>query len=150
MLQPVNSATLNANIPAHLRAPKNQWFGLSVRARMIFFNTRKVKPSTLSTYEDLANPQWKGKLCLHTSKKVYNQSLIAMMIEEHGVAKTEQIVKGWVANLATDVFPDDTKMLEAIPASQCDVGIANTYYCIDRPASGDSADAAIGTLNGVA
>lgn len=128
LLQPVNSPTLNANIPAHLRDPKNQWFGLSVRARTIFFNTQKVKPSALSTYEDLANPQWKGKLCLRTSKKVYNQSLVAMMIEEHGMAKTEQIVKGWVANLATDVFPDDTKMLEAIAAGQCDVGIANTYY----------------------
>lgn len=128
LLQPINSATLNANIPAHLRDPKNQWFGLSVRARTIFFNTRKVKPAELSTYEDLANPQWKGKLCLRTSKKVYNQSLTAMMIEEHGVAKAEQIIKGWVANLATDVFPDDIQMLEAIAAGQCDVGIANTYY----------------------
>src|SRR6185312_8605520 len=58
----------------------------------------------------------------------YNQSLTAMMIEEHGAAKTEQVIKGWVANLATDVFADDTKMLEAIAAGQCDVGIANTYY----------------------
>ncbi len=128
LLQPLNSAVLNANIPPHLRDPKNQWFGLSVRSRTIFFNTQKVKPAELSSYEDLANPQWKGKLCLRTSKKVYNQSLVAMMIEEHGVAKSEQIVKGWVANLATDVFPDDTKMLEAIAAGQCDVGIANTYY----------------------
>ncbi|HYD81152.1 MAG TPA: Fe(3+) ABC transporter substrate-binding protein [Paucimonas sp.] len=128
LLQTVNSAVLNANIPAHLRDPKNQWFGLSVRARTIFFNTQKVKPGELSTYEDLAAPKWKGRLCLRTSKKVYNQSLVAMMIEEHGAAKAEQIVKGWVGNLATDVFPDDTKMLEAIGAGQCDVGIANTYY----------------------
>jgi iron(III) transport system substrate-binding protein len=128
LLQPINSATLNANIPAHLRDPKNQWFGLSIRARTIFFNTQKVKPSELSTYEALANPQWKGRLCLRTSKKVYNQSLTAMMLEEHGPAKTEQIIKGWVANLATDVFPDDNRMLEAIAAGQCDVGIANTYY----------------------
>ena len=128
LLQPLDSAILNANIPAHLRDPKNQWFGLSVRARTIFFNNKKVKPSELSSYEDLAGPQWKGRLCLRTSKKVYNQSLIAMMLEEHGAAKTEQIVKGWVGNLATDVFPDDTKMLEAMAAGQCDVGIANTYY----------------------
>lgn len=128
LLRPVSSATLTANIPAHLRDPKNQWFGLSVRARTIFFNTQKVKPAELSTYEALAEPQWKGRLCLRTSKKVYNQSLVAMLIEEHGVAKTEQIVRGWVANLATDVFADDTKMLEAIAAGQCDVGIANTYY----------------------
>ena len=128
LLQPIDSATLKANIPAHLRDPGNQWFGLSVRARTIFYNTQKVKPEALSTYEALAEPQWKGRLCLRTSKKVYNQSLTAMMIEEHGAAKTEQIVKGWVANLATDVFADDTKMLEAIGAGQCDVGIANTYY----------------------
>lgn len=128
LLREVNSSVLNTNIPAHLRDPKNQWFGLSVRARTIFYNTKKVKPADLSTYEALAEPQWKGRLCLRTSKKVYNQSLTAMMIEEHGAAKTEQIIKGWVANLATDVFPDDTKMLEAIAAGQCDVGIANTYY----------------------
>jgi iron(III) transport system substrate-binding protein len=128
LLQPVNSATLIANIPAHLRDPKNLWFGLSVRARTIFYNNQKIKPADLSSYEDLANAKWKGKLCLRTSKKVYNQSLVAMMIEEHGEAKTEQVVKGWVTNLATDVFSDDTKMLEAIAAGQCDVGIANTYY----------------------
>jgi iron(III) transport system substrate-binding protein len=128
LLQTINSPTLQANIPAHLRDPKNQWFGLSVRARTIFYNFQKVKPADLSSYEDLANPTWKGRLCLRTSKKVYNQSLVAMLIEEHGAAKAEQIVKGWVDNLATDVFPDDTKMLEAIAAGQCDVGLANTYY----------------------
>lgn len=128
LLKPVQSATLAANIPPHLRDPGNMWFGLSVRARTIFYNKIKLKPSDLSTYEDLANPKWKGKLCLRTSKKVYNQSLVGMLMEEHGEAKTEQIVKGWVANLATDPLPDDTKLLEAIAAGQCDVGIANTYY----------------------
>ena len=128
LLQAVSSATLNANIPAHLRDPKNMWFGLSVRARTLFFNHQKVKPVELSSYEDLATAKWKGRLCLRTSKKVYNQSLVAMLIEEHGEVKAEQIVKGWVNNLATDVFADDTKMLEAIGAGQCDVGIANTYY----------------------
>jgi iron(III) transport system substrate-binding protein len=128
LLKSVQSATLAANIPAHLRDPGNQWFGLSVRARTMFYNKIKLKPSDLSTYEDLANVKWKGKLCLRTSKKVYNQSLVGMLIEENGEAKTEQIVKGWVANLATDPLPDDTKLLEAIAAGQCDVGIANTYY----------------------
>ncbi|MDP2962212.1 MAG: Fe(3+) ABC transporter substrate-binding protein [Sulfurimicrobium sp.] len=128
LLKPVQSQMLSANVPVHLRDPGNQWFGLSVRARTLFYNNQKVKPADLSTYEDLGNPKWKGRLCLRTSKKVYNQSLVAMMIAEHGEAKTEQIVKSWVANLATDPFPDDTKMLEAIAAGQCDVGIANTYY----------------------
>lgn len=127
-LKPIQSKVLESHIPAHLRDPGNQWFGLSVRARTLFYNTQKLKASDLAGYEDLAQPKWKGKLCLRTSKKVYNQSLVAMLIAEHGEAKAEQIVKGWIANLATDVFPDDTKMLEAIAAGQCDVGIANTYY----------------------
>lgn len=128
LLKPVNSKILSTNIPAFLRDPNNLWFGLSVRARTLVYNTQKLQAVQLSTYEDLAHPKWKGRLCLRTSKKVYNQSLVAMMIAEHGEAKTEEIVRGWVANLATDVFPDDTKMLEAIAAGQCDVGIVNTYY----------------------
>ncbi|WP_373281534.1 extracellular solute-binding protein [Deefgea piscis] len=128
LLKTVNSKVLDANIPAHLRDQKGQWYGLSVRARTMFYNPELVSADQLSTYEDLADPKWKGKLCLRTSKKVYNQSLVAMMIAQYGEAKTEKIVRGWVANLATNVFPDDTKLLEAIAAGQCGVGIANTYY----------------------
>ncbi len=128
LLKQVKSETLEKNIPVHLRDPNNNWFGLSVRARTLFYNTQKLKPADLKSYEDLADPKWKGRLCLRTSKKVYNQSLVAMMIAEHGTEKAEQIVRGWVANLATQPFPDDTKMLEAVAAGQCDVGIANTYY----------------------
>lgn len=128
LLRPIESRTLEANIPVYLRDPQKQWFGLSVRARTIIYNTQKVKPADLSTYEALADPKWKGRLCLRTSKKVYNQSLVAMMIAEHGEAKTEQIVKGWVANLATDPLSDDTKAMEFVAAGQCDVTLANTYY----------------------
>ena len=128
VLKPVKSEVLEQNIPAHLRAADGEWFGLSVRARTMFYSKNKLKPESLSSYEDLADPKWKGKLCLRTSKKVYNQSLVAMLIAQHGEAKTEQIVRGWVANLATDVFADDTAMLKAIAAGQCEVGIANTYY----------------------
>lgn len=128
LLRPIKSKTLQANVPAHLRDPDNEWFGLSVRARTLVYNSSKVKPSDLSTYEDLANPKWKGRLCLRTSKKVYNQSLVAMMIHEYGEAKTENIVRGWVANLATSPLPDDTKAMEAVAAGQCDVTLVNTYY----------------------
>ncbi len=128
VLASVNSKVLKANIPAHLRDPNNRWFGLSVRARTIVYSTARAKPADLSTYEALGDAKWKGRLCLRTSKKVYNQSLIAMLIARHGEAKTEKIVKSWIANLATDVFPDDTKLMEAIAAGQCDVGIVNTYY----------------------
>lgn len=128
LLRPVESKTLEANIPPYLRDPQNQWFGLSVRARPIIYNTEKVKPSDLSTYEALAEPEWKGRLCLRTSKKVYNQSLVAMMIAEHGDASTEQIVKGWVANLATDPLSDDTRAMEFVAAGKCDVTLVNSYY----------------------
>ncbi|MBI3804840.1 MAG: extracellular solute-binding protein [Nitrospirae bacterium] len=128
LLKPVDSKVLQGNIPAHLRDPENRWFGLSVRARTIVYNTKKVKPSDLTTYEALGDPKWKGRLCLRTSKKVYNQSLVAMMIYDYGVAKTEGIVKSWVNNLATDVFADDTPVMLSVAAGQCDVGIVNTYY----------------------
>ena len=116
LLKPFESKTLETNIPAYLRDPENQWFGLSVRARTIIYNTQKVKPTDLSTYEALADPKWKGRLCLRTSKKVYNQSLVAMMIAELGEVKTEEIVKGWVANLATDPLSDETKAMEFVAA----------------------------------
>ncbi|QLG87842.1 extracellular solute-binding protein [Chitinibacter bivalviorum] len=128
LLKTINSKTLNDNVPAHLRDAKGQWYGLSIRARTMVYNPNLIKADQLSTYEDLADPKFKGKLCLRTSKKVYNQSLVAMMIAQQGEAKTEQVIRGWVANLATDVFADDTKLIEAVAAGQCAVGIVNTYY----------------------
>jgi len=128
LLKPVRSPVLERNVPPHLRDPQGRWFGFSQRARTIAYNPRKVDPKSLSTYEALAGPQWKGRLCLRTSKKVYNQSLVAMMIKTLGEAQAERVVRGWVANLATDVFANDTALLEAIAAGQCDVGIVNSYY----------------------
>ncbi len=128
LLQPLESQILEQNIPAHLQAESNQWFGLSVRARTIVYSTERVKPDELSTYEDLADPKWKGRLCLRTAKKVYNQSLIATMIKTQGAEKTEEVVRGWVANLATDPYSDDTITLEAVAAGQCDIAVVNTYY----------------------
>lgn len=128
LLQPVASTVLETNVPAKYRDPKGMWTGLSLRARTIFYDPSKVDAAQLSTYADLADPKWKGKLCLRSSKAVYNQSLVASMIENLGAEKTEQVIRGWVANLATDAFSDDTSMLEAIAAGQCEVGIANSYY----------------------
>jgi iron(III) transport system substrate-binding protein len=128
VLAVTDSKLLETNIPVHLRDPENRWFGLSVRARTIVYSTERIKDGELTTYEDLADAKWKGRLCLRTSKKVYNQSLVAMLIARHGEERTEQLVKGWVANLATAPFSNDTKTMEAIAAGQCDVGIVNTYY----------------------
>lgn len=128
LLRPLDDATLNNNIPPHLRDPQGRWFGLSVRARTIAYASDRVQADALSTYAALAEPQWKGRLCLRTSKKVYNQSLVAMMIAAEGEDTAEAVVKGWVANLATDPFANDTAVLKAIAAGQCDVGIVNSYY----------------------
>ncbi len=128
ILQPFTSPVIDANIPKQYRASSHAWTGLSLRARTIAYSTARVKPGELTTYEALADKQWEGRLCLRTAKKVYNQSLTATLIETHGEAKAEEIIKGWVNNLSTDVFSDDVAVLEAINAGQCDVGIVNTYY----------------------
>jgi iron(III) transport system substrate-binding protein len=124
----VNSPVLDKNIPAHYKDPDNLWFGLSVRARTIVYNTDKVKKADLGSYEDLAGDAWKGRLLLRTSKKVYNQSLVAMLVATHGEDKTKEVVTGWVNNLAAPPYSSDTKVLEAIAAGQGDVGVVNTYY----------------------
>ena len=128
VLRPVESQVLEQNIPEHLQDPQNRWFALSVRARTIVYSTERVDPQSLAGYADLADDEWQGRLCLRTSKKVYNQSLVAMLIARHGEERAEEIVSGWVDNLATDVFSNDTKLMEAILAGQCDVGVVNTYY----------------------
>lgn len=128
VLAKLNSPLLDANVPANLRDPEGRWFGLSERARTIVYSTERVTPGQLSSYEALADPKWKGRLCLRTSKKVYNQSLVATLIARHGEEKAEQIVRGWVANLAAAPFSNDTKAMQAVEAGQCDVTIVNTYY----------------------
>jgi iron(III) transport system substrate-binding protein len=128
VLLPLESAAIEANIPPQYRSATGAWTGLSLRARTIVYSTERVTPEELSTYEALADANWEGRLCLRSSKKVYNQSLTATLIETHGAVRTEEILKGWVGNLATDPFADDTALLQAIDAGQCDVGLVNTYY----------------------
>jgi iron(III) transport system substrate-binding protein len=126
-LAPVDSAELARNIPAHLRDPQGRWFALAVRARTIMYNTTRVKPEELSTYAALGDSKWKGRLCLRSSAHIYNQSLLATMIKRYGEPRTEAIVHGWVANQPI-IINGDAKILEAIAAGQCDVGVTNTYY----------------------
>ena len=127
LLAPVSSAELARNIPAHLRDPEDRWFGLTLRARTIVYNPKKVTPAELSTYEALGDPKWKSRLCLRTSSYIYNQSMLATFIRRHGEPRTEEIVRGWVANQPT-LINGDTKILESIAAGQCDVGLTNSYY----------------------
>jgi iron(III) transport system substrate-binding protein len=128
LLRSLESESLVSAVPEALRDDQGRWFGLSVRARTIVYHPDRVDAAELSTYEALADDRWSDRLCLRTSKKVYNQSLVAMLIEHHGEARTEEIVRGWVDNLATEPFSSDTRLIEAIAAGQCDVGVVNSYY----------------------
>ena len=128
LFQPIDSDILTKNIPPYLRDPQNHWFGLSKRARTIIYSSERVKPSELSTYAGLAGPKWKDKLCLRTSEKVYNQSLVAMMIKNHGVEETEKIITGWVQNLAEEPYNKDSAVIINMADGKCDVGIVNHYY----------------------
>jgi iron(III) transport system substrate-binding protein len=128
VLQSADSQALDAAVPEAYRDSEGRWYGLSLRSRTLVYNTNKVKPEELSSYAGLADPQWKGRLCLRTSKKVYNQSLVALMIQRFGEAKTEEIVRGWVANLAVPPFSNDTKAMQAVAEGVCDVTLVNTYY----------------------
>ncbi len=128
LLASVESEALAGAVPEALRDDQGRWFGLSVRARTIVYHPERVDAEALSTYEALADDEWEGRLCLRTSDKVYNQSLVAMMIEHHGEERSEEIVRGWVDNLVTEPFSSDTRLIEAIEAGQCDVGIVNSYY----------------------
>lgn len=127
LLQPVRSAVLERNVPAHLRDPGDQWFAIATRARTIVYSTDRVSPSELSSYAALGDPKWKGRLCLRTSTAIYNQSLLASLIRVAGEQETERVVRGWIANEPIYIN-GDTQILEAIAAGRCDVGIANHYY----------------------
>ena len=127
LLGKIDSPEIQANVPANLRDPDGRWVALTMRARTIMYNIRKVKPEELSTYEALGEPKWKNRICLRTSGYVYNQSFLATMIKRQGEPKVEAVVRGWAANTPT-LINGDTKILEAIAAGQCDVGITNTYY----------------------
>lgn len=128
ILQAIHNPVLNETIPPHLRDQDNQWFGLSRRARVIFFARDRVDPAELSTYEGLADEKWHGRLCIRSSGNVYNQSLVASMIEHLGEERTEQWARGLVANFARKPGGGDTDQLHAVAAGQCDITLVNTYY----------------------
>jgi len=128
VLQSVKSDSLNAAIPASYRDPEGYWYGLSLRARPIFYVKGVVDPKGLSSYEDLASEQFKGKICIRSSSNIYNQSLVASMIEAIGAEKTQAWANKFVQNLARKPKGGDRDQIKAAAAGQCDLAIANTYY----------------------
>jgi iron(III) transport system substrate-binding protein len=149
VLQAIDNPVLESRIPSNLRDSENYWFGLSQRARVIFYAKDRVDPAELSTYEALADPRWKGRICIRSSGNIYNQSLVASMIEAHGVEQTEQWARGLVANFARKPAGGDTDQLRAAAAGQCDIAIANTYYYGRLANSDKEADQKVASALGV-
>jgi iron(III) transport system substrate-binding protein len=128
LFQPVKSEVLDKRIPASLREPGGHWYGFSTRARLIAYNKAKVKAGELTTYEDLADPKWKGRVCMRSSTNIYNLSLMGALIDHLGQQKAEQWARGVRANLAVEPKGGDTDQLKNVAAGQCDVTISNQYY----------------------
>ena len=128
VLQAVDSSLLAKAVPAHLRSDNNEWFGLSVRARAIVYARDRVDPEMLSSYEALAEPRWKGRICIRSSSNIYNQSLVASMLAAHGEKATDEWLHGLVANFARPPQGGDRDQITAVAAGQCDIAVVNSYY----------------------
>jgi iron(III) transport system substrate-binding protein len=125
---PVQSKLLNEKIPAAYRLASGTWYGFSTRARVMVVDRLKVKPGDINTYEDLADPKWKGQVCTRSGSHVYMLSLLSSIIEHNGAAKAEEWAKGVVANLARQPKGGDTDQLKAVAAGECSIALSNTYY----------------------
>ncbi|USG60770.1 Fe(3+) ABC transporter substrate-binding protein [Sneathiella marina] len=128
VLQPVKSDKLENNIPSQYRDPNGHWYGLSARSRVFFHSKDRVEPKELSTYEDLADPKWKGRICVRSSNNVYNQSLLASIIVHQGAEAAEKWAQGVKDNLARKPQGGDRDQIKAVAAGECDIAIGNTYY----------------------
>jgi len=126
--QPVNSDTLKANIPAAYRDPNGHWFGLTSRARVVYASKTRVKDGEVTTYEDLTNPKWKGRICIRSGTNAYNLALTSAVIAHHGQDGAKAWLEGIKANLARKPSGNDRAQIKAIFAGECDISIGNTYY----------------------
>lgn len=143
ILQPVESEILESRIPEYLRDPEGHWFGLSKRARVIIYNKENVDPSELSTYEDLADPKWDGRIAIRSSSNVYNQSLVGSILATQGEEATEEWAKGVVDNFARPPEGNDTAQIRAVADGVADIGVVNSYYMGRLANSDDPEDQAI-------
>jgi iron(III) transport system substrate-binding protein len=142
VLQPINAPEIVQQVPEALRDPEGYWVGLSMRARVIFRAKDRVAADAINSYEDLADPKWKNRICIPSSDNIYNQSLVASMIAEHGALKTEEWAKGLVGNMARRPQGGDRDQIKAVAAGQCDLAVANTYYYGGMLQDADSREAA--------
>ena len=143
LLQPVTSTALTAAIPANLRDPQGHWFGLARRARVVAYDTTKVRPDEVDTYEEIVSPRFRGKLCIRSSDSVYNLSLVGALIESWGPQKAGDWVRGVVANMARPPEGGDRDQIRAVAAGVCEITVTNTYYYIRMAHGEDAADRAV-------
>ncbi len=137
VLQPVDDAMLNANIPAEYRDPSDLWFGLTARSRVVYASADRVKPGEITTYEDLVNPKWKGRLCMRSGLSDYNVALAAAYWLHHGPEATKIWLEGLKANLAHKPQGGDRDQVKSIWSGECDIALGNTYY-LGQMANDDS------------
>ena len=126
--QPVQSDVLEANIPETLRDANDHWFGLTARARIVYASTERVADGDVTTYEDLADPKWLGRICTRSGTNDYNVALTAAVLSHHGAEATKAWLEGVKANLARKPDGGDRDQVKAIAAGECDIAIGNTYY----------------------
>lgn len=127
LTQPVDAGTVKDRIPQSLRDADNHWIGLTMRARVVYASKERVKQDTI-TYEELADPKWRGKICIRSGQHPYNTAMIAAMIAHKGEAETEAWLKGLKANLAAKPAGGDREQVRDVQAGKCDLAIGNTYY----------------------
>ena len=125
--QPIKSDALDKVIPAQYRDAEGHWYGISMRARVVYASRDRVKQDAI-TYEELADPKWKGKICIRSGQHIYNNALIAAMIAKRGEAKAEEWLRGVKANLAQKPSGGDRETARDVAAGKCDIGVGNTYY----------------------
>lgn len=149
IFQGIESDVLAERLPESMRHPEGKWFGFSQRVRAIFYNPENVDPGEISTYEDLTDPRWQGEVCIRSSNNIYNQSLMAAMIEHHGVEGAEEWAKGIVNNLARQPEGGDTDQIRAVAAGECDLAVANHYYYVRLINSDNEADREVAAKVGI-
>jgi iron(III) transport system substrate-binding protein len=140
IFQNIESDVLSERLPEAMRHPEGKWFGFSQRVRAIFYNPENVDPNEITSYEDLTDPRWEGEVCIRSSNNIYNQSLLASMIEHHGEEGAEEWAQGIVNNMARDPEGGDTDQIRAVAAGECDLAVANHYYYVRLLESEDAAD----------
>lgn len=140
IFSPVTSEVLMASVPEEFRDPENLWFGVTKRARVLFYAKDRVSPEELSTYEELVSPEWKDRILIRSSSNVYNQSLLGMMIAEKGPEGAEEWAAGMVENFARKPQSNDTGQIRAVAAGLGDVAVANHYYFARLMLSDDPED----------